>query len=41
MVGFETGDEGAAVDIVKGLGEQPIVFRVDDFEAAVCWNATG
>jgi hypothetical protein len=41
MVGFETSDEGAAVDIVKGLGEQPIVFRVVDFEAAVCWNATG
>jgi len=41
MVGFETGDEGAAVDIVEGLGEQPIVFCIADFEAAVCWNATG
>ena len=41
MVGSETGDEGAAVDVVEGHGEPPIIFCVADFEAAVCGNATG
>jgi hypothetical protein len=40
-VGSETGDEGAAVDIVKGHGEQPVVFCVADFEATVWGEAVG
>jgi hypothetical protein len=41
MVGSETGDEGAAVDIVERHGEQPVVFCVGDFEAAVLGDAVG
>jgi hypothetical protein len=41
MVGSETGDEGAAVDVVERHGEKPIVFCVVDFEAAVGGNAVG
>ncbi len=40
LVAFETGDEGAAVDVVEWHGEQPIIFSVADFKAAVCGNAT-
>jgi hypothetical protein len=35
MVGSETGNEGAAMNIVEGLGEQPVIFCVGDFEAAI------
>jgi hypothetical protein len=41
MVGSETGDEGAAMDVVKRYGEHPVVFCVVDFEAAVLGNAVG
>lgn len=41
MVRSETSDEGAAVDVVKRHGEQPVVFCVVDFEAAVCGDAVG
>jgi len=39
MVGSEAGDEGAAVDIIKGRGEQPVVFGILDLEAAVLGDA--
>jgi hypothetical protein len=41
MVRSETGDESAAVDVVERHGEQPIVFCVVNFEAAVCGDAVG
>jgi hypothetical protein len=36
---FEAGDESPPVDVVKFLGEVPLVFCVINFEAAVCWDA--
>lgn len=41
MVGCETGDESAAVNIVEGHGEQPVVFCIGDFEATVWGGAVG
>jgi hypothetical protein len=38
-VGFEAGEEGAAVDVVELVGEVPGVFAVVDFEVAVGWDA--
>ena len=40
-MGSETGDEGAAVNIAEGHGEQPVVFCVVDFESAVWGEAVG
>ena len=38
-MGFEVGEEGAAVDVVELVGEVPGVFAVVDFEVAVGWDA--
>ena len=39
MMGFETGDEGAAMDVVEGFREDPLVFCIVDLETAV-WGDT-
>ena len=39
VVGAETRYEGSAVDVVEGGGEEPVVFCVVDFEAAIFWDA--
>ena len=36
-MGFEVGEEGAAVDVVELVGEVPGVFAVVDFEVAGRW----
>jgi hypothetical protein len=41
MMGSETSYKGAAVDIIKGCREQPVIFGVVDFEAAVFGDAVG
>ncbi len=38
-MGSETGDEGTAVDIIKGRREQPVIFGVVDLEAAFLGDA--
>ena len=35
---FEAGCEGAAVDVVEVVGEEPWVFCVVDFKVAVGWD---
>jgi hypothetical protein len=35
----EKGGERSAVDVVEALTEDPFIFCVVDFEAAVWWNA--
>ncbi len=38
-VRLEAGNEGAAVDIIERGGEEPVVFGVINFEAAIWGNA--
>lgn len=36
---LEASHNRTCVDVVKGFTEHPILLRIIDFEAAVCWDA--